>query len=363
MTAILLTPGPLTTHPDVRHAMTTDYGSRDAAFTTIVEQCRKQLSVLALENNPKHHPHYPTTLLQGSGTFALEAMLTCFVGSAHHLLIMSNGAYGNRLTTIAKQLTLKHDVLMQPDDKPLAPHSLDDYLTNHPSISHVVFVHCETSTSLLNPLAELCAVARRHDVIPLIDAMSSFAIEPIDMKDHAIGALVASSNKGLEGVPGIAFVISHRPLLESCASPPSLVLNLKAQHRLLEEKQQFRFTPPVHVMVALHHALHRLHQEGGRAARHKRYQKNCQQLRDGLAQLGYTPYIRKCHQSPMIVAVRYPHDQFDFDDFYHALRQKGFIIYHGASTKADTFRVGCIGAITSQDIHRFLQAVAHYARR
>ena len=363
MTAILLTPGPLTTHPDVRHAMTTDYGSRDAAFTTIVEQCRKQLSVLALENNPKHHPHYPTTLLQGSGTFALEAMLTCFVGSAHHLLIMSNGAYGNRLTTIAKHLTLKHDSLLLPDDKPLSPHVLHDYLSRHPSISHVGFVHCETSTSLLNPLAELCAVACRHDVIPLIDAMSSFAIEPIDMKDHAIGALVASSNKGLEGVPGIAFVISHRPLLENCASPPSLVLDLKAQHRLLETKQQFRFTPPVQVMAALHHALHRLHQEGGRAARHKRYQKNCQQLRDGLNQLGYSPYIKKFHQSPMIVAVRYPHDQFDFDDFYHALRQEGFIIYHGASHKADTFRVGCIGAITSQDIHRFLQAVAHYARR
>lgn len=363
MNYILLTPGPLTTHRDVRTAMMREYGSRDEDFEQLITHCRIRLTNLALgqiQERPLPDSHfYPTIFMQGSGTFALEAMLTSFVHPPDdHLLILSNGAYGERLHLIAQARQLPHSILRHQDHIPLPCDILDDYLNKNNTITHLAFVHCETSTGMQNPLEDIALIAKKHDIHLMVDAMSSFAIHPLNMKKHGIASLVASANKGIEGVAGLAFVIAQRDFLEKKRPPcNSLVLDLKAQNDALERTHQFRFTPPPQILAALDVALHRLIKEGGTHERHKRYTKLCHQLRTSMQKLGFVPYLKEHHQSPMIVAFHTP-PQLNFDEFYRALKKKSFLIYKGNSKAHDTFRIGCIGAITTEDMARFLEAVA-----
>jgi 2-aminoethylphosphonate-pyruvate transaminase len=353
---ILLTPGPLTTRTETRRAMLRDWGSRDPAFIALTAEMRARL--LAVAQGEATHACVP---LQGSGTFIVEAAVATLVRPEDKLLVLANGAYGERIATIAQRMARRVEVSRWPEDRPVEAGGVAEALRADPALTHVALVHCETTTGLLNPLAEIAEVVAGAGQRLLLDAMSSFGAIGIDLHAVPVTAVMASSNKCLEGVPGIGFALVEQAALARCAGvSPSVSLDLHDQWRGLEKDGQWRFTPPVQVVAALVEALRRLETEGGPPARLGRYRENCRTLLSGMRRLGFEPFLDESVQAPIIVTFRMPDRRppLRFGSFYDALAARGFLIYPGKLTRAETFRIGCIGALDPQDFERLLAAVA-----
>jgi 2-aminoethylphosphonate-pyruvate transaminase len=219
-------------------------------------------------------------------------------------------------------------------------------------------VHCETTTGILNPVAEIGPVVARAGACFLVDAMSSFGAIPVDPDSAAIDFLISSSNKCIEGVPGFAFILARRSRLEECADRArTLTLDLHAQWTGLERDGQFRFTPPTHTLLAFRQALRELESEGGIAGRAARYRRNHEVLAKGMHDLGFEAYLSDEDQSPIITTYRYPDANFRFDEFYSKLSDLGFVIYPGKLTQEPCFRIGTIGRIGESDIGKLLEAI------
>lgn len=352
---LLFTPGPLTTSDDVRAAMGHDVGSRDAEFTTVVQTVRAALVDLVA---PGHPDRYCAVLLPGSGTYAVEATIGTCVTDDGRLLVVVNGAYGERMRLIAERLRVPHAVLTVSDHLTVEPDALGAALDADPAVTHVAVVHCETTTGLLNPLAALAAITRARGITLIVDAMSSFGALPIDMDALGVHYLVASSNKCLEGVPGLSLVVADRRLLEARRGRArSFSLDLAAQLQALDADGQFRFTPPTHVVLALARALADLDDEGGVLARGARYARNQRVLAAGLTAIGLETYLPAERQSPIITTFLTPPPPFDFERFYERLHTRGFVIYPGKLTTADTFRVGSIGQLYEGDMLALVEAM------
>ena len=355
---ILLTPGPLTTEERVRRAMLRDWGSRDATFIALTAELRERL--LAVANGARLHVCVP---LQGSGTFIVEAAIATLVKRADRLLVLVNGAYGERMLAIASRHGLQVEALRWPDDRAVDPAEVERALIAHPQVSHVAVVHCETTTGLLNPLPEVAAVVAGRGRMLLVDAMASFGALPIDLETTLAAAVMASSNKCLEGTPGLGFALITREALAAAEGVcPSLSLDLHAQWRGMEANGQWRFTPPVQVVAALVEALRALEEEGGPAARLARYTDNLEVLVRGMERFGFELYLAPVLQAPIIATFRAP-PGFAFQPFYDGLAERGFLIYPGKLTQAQSFRIGCIGAVDRGVFERLLQAVAEVVSR
>lgn len=352
---ILLTPGPLTTRIETRRAMLRDWGSRDPAFIALTAELRERL--LRVAGGETTHVAVP---LQGSGTMVVEAAIATLVGPAAKLLVLCNGAYGERMVTIARRMGRAVEALRWPEDRPVEAGRVAAALRADPTVTHVALVHCETTTGLLNPLGEVAAAVATAGRELLLDAMSSFGAIGIDLGAVPAAAVLASSNKCLEGVPGLGFALLRRPALEAAAgASPSLSLDLHAQWRGFETDGQWRFTPPVQVVAALVEALRQLEREGGPAARLARYEENFRTLHAGMRRLGFALYLDEADQAPIIATFRMPTQRpLSFRRFYDALAERGFLIYPGKLTQAETFRIGCIGALDRRDMERLLEAVA-----
>ncbi|WP_206668028.1 2-aminoethylphosphonate--pyruvate transaminase [Teichococcus oryzae] len=350
---ILLTPGPLTTHPATRQAMLRDWGSRDAGFIALTAEMRARL--LGIAKGGASHAAVP---LQGSGTFVVEAAIATLLKPSDRLLVLVNGAYGERMATIARRMGREVAVLRWPEDHPVDPAQLAEALRADAAATHIAMVHCETTTGILNPLAEVAAVVARAGRHFLLDAMSSFGALPVDLASVPITALMASSNKCLEGVPGIGFALIDRAALAAAeGNSSSLSLDLHAQWRGFERDGQWRFTPPVQVVAALVVALRRLEEEGGPEARLRRYCRNLEILASGMKRLGFPLFLDRAVQAPIIATFHLPKAAPKFQDLYDALAARGFLIYPGKLTEADTFRIGCIGAIDETVFRRLLDAM------
>jgi 2-aminoethylphosphonate-pyruvate transaminase len=349
---ILLTPGPLTTSTATKLAMVRDWGSRDTGFIAINRRVREMLLEIPQVRNT--HVCVP---LQGSGTFVVEAMLGSMVPKNGHVLVPQNGAYCKRIARILQILGRKVTPIEYEERQPVKAADIDAALAKDSSITHVALVHCETSTGVLNPLAEVAAVVSRHGKSLLVDAMSSFAALPIEGQ---FDALVAASGKCLEGPPGMGFALIRKSALEKCAgNSPSLVLDLHDQWVNMEKTAQWRFTPPTVVVAALHAALEQYVAEGGQPARYARYKRNCEVLIEGMTRLGFKLFLEARHQAPVIVTFNAPTDpHYDFQKFYDRVREKGFVLYPGKLTQVDTLRVGCIGAIDEHIVRAAVHAIA-----
>jgi len=350
----LLTPGPLTTSATVKEAMLHDWGSRDAGFIAINNRMRQRL--VALIGGAKDFTCVP---MQGSGTFAVEAMLTGFVGPQDKLLILINGAYGKRMAKICEYAKRATAILEWAEDQPVDPAKVRDALAADPAITHVAVVHCETTSGVLNPIAEVSQVVAAAGRRLLIDSMSAFGALPVDVNSVTFDALAASSNKCIEGVPGLGVVLCRVSALQQTkGNAASLSLDLFEQWQNLEKTSQYRFTPPIHCIVAFDQALTEHEQEGGVAGRGGRYRSNHKILVDGMRALGFETLLPDRLQAPIIVTFHMPADaKFVFDKFYDGLREKGFVIYPGKLTVADSFRVGCIGRLGETEMKAFLSAV------
>ncbi|AHB76324.1 MULTISPECIES: 2-aminoethylphosphonate--pyruvate transaminase [Pandoraea] len=352
---ILLTPGPLTTSPATRQAMLRDWGSWDAQFNRITASlCGDLVDVVHGGDD------YVCVPLQGSGTFSVEAAIGTLTPRGARILVPDNGAYCQRILKICRYLGRDAIALPIPEDAAASAAAIDDALTRDPSITHVAQVHLETGAGVLNPLADIARVCEKHGRGLIVDAMSSFGAVEIDARSMPFDALVAASGKCLEGVPGMGFVIAKRSVLEASAgNSHSLAMDLHDQYVYMRKTTQWRFTPPTHVVAALRAAVDQFLAEGGQPVRGERYRKNCRTLVEGMATLGFRPFLAPEVQAPVIVTFHAPADsKYDFKAFYAAVRERGYILYPGKLTQLETFRVGCIGAIDENEMRNVVTAIA-----
>jgi len=351
---LLLTPGPLTTSLSVKQAMLHDFGSRDREFIAINARVRERL--VAIAGGGKDFVCVP---MQGSGTFAVEAAIGTLLPPDGKGLILINGAYGKRMAKICQYYGRAYEVLEWPEDTPNDIAAVDARLEADPTLTHVFGVHCETTSGILNPVEPLGEICARHGRRFIIDAMSAFGAIDLDARATSFDALVASSNKCLEGIPGMGFVIVRRELLEQCeGNSPSLSLDLYDQWKAMEGNAQWRFTPPTHCIVALEQAIGEHEAEGGVEGRGARYRRNRELLVSGMRALGFETLLPDELQAPIIVTFHMPGDPaFDFQTFYDSLNAKGYVIYPGKLTVADSFRIGCIGRLGEKEMKGALEAI------
>jgi len=352
---LLLTPGPLSTSKSVRNALLRDWCTWDADYNEdIVQNIRRRLVALAT----KKIEDYTAVLMQGSGSFSVEATIGSVVPPNGKLLVITNGAYGDRIARMAKVLKLKHIAYSCFETEAPKPEILSVILGEHPDITHTALVHCETTTGILNPLPEIAKVVKAHGNVFILDAMSSFGGIPFDMADCNIDFLISSSNKCIQGVPGFGFVIAKTKELLKCKdNAHSLCLDLYGQWKEMDKSGKWRYTSPTHIVRAFYQALDELEIEGGVEARYQRYCKNQQLLVNGMKELGFRPFLPKELQSPIITSFVYPTLDFNFDSFYKTVKKLGFVLYPGKVSQADTFRIGNIGEVFPKDIMRLLEVI------
>ena len=350
----LLTPGPLTTAFSTKEAMLKDWGSWDADFRAMTRSMREQL--LAIAGDTKGE--FTCVPMQGSGSFSVEAMLGTFVPKDGKALVLANGAYGLRAAETMRYLGRAYTLIDKGDYMPPRGGEVAAALDADPSITHVVAIHCETSSGILNPVAEISEAVYARGRKLLIDSMSAFGALPLDVNQIRYEAMVSSANKCIEGVPGFGFVIARKTELEAAKdNSHSLALDLHAQWAYMEKTGQWRYTPPTHVVAAFLEAL-RLHdQEGGVAGRGARYARNRDVMVEGMRDLGFETLLKDRWLSPIIVTFFSPADpNFVFSTFYDLMKAKGFIIYPGKLTVVDSFRVGCIGRMDEHVMRKVVVA-------
>ncbi len=337
----LLTPGPLTTSFAVKEAMLRDWGSWDDDFRAMTRDMRTRLLAML----GKGAGDFDCIPMQGSGTFSVEAMLASFIPRDGKALVLANGAYGMRVAQTLEYLGRDHVVLDKGDYLPPRGDEVAKILADDPEITHVVVIHCETSSGILNPVAEISEATYAAGRKLLVDSMSAFGAIDLKPADIRYEALVSSANKCIEGVPGFGFIIARKDELEAAkGNSHSLSLDVHAQWAHMNKTGQWRFTPPTHVVAAFLEALRGHEAEGGVAGRGARYTRNRDVMVEGMRDLGFETLLKDRWLSPIIVTFFCPDDdKFDFDRFYHLMKDKGFIIYPGKLTVVDSFRVGCIG--------------------
>ncbi len=350
----LLTPGPLTTAYSVKEAMLRDWGSWDDDFRAMTLDMRMRLLSLL----GKGAEDFDCVPMQGSGSFAVEAMLGTFIPPDGKALVLANGAYGLRSAQTMAYLGRDHILLDKGDYLPPRGEEVAAILHDDPAITHVVAIHCETSSGILNPIDEIARVTQAAGRKLLIDSMSAFGAIDLKVADICYEAMVSSANKCIEGVPGFGFVIARKSALEDArGNCHSLSLDVHAQWAHMNKTGQWRFTPPTHAVAAFLEALHQHEAEGGVAGRGGRYTRNRDVLVEGMRDLGFETLLKDRWLSPIIVTFFCPSDdRFLFDRFYQLMKARGFIIYPGKLTVVDSFRIGCIGQMDENVMRRVVSA-------
>ncbi|MFJ7935387.1 2-aminoethylphosphonate--pyruvate transaminase [Sporosarcina sp. NPDC096371] len=355
----LLTPGPLTTTTAVKQEMLLDRCTWEDDYKGITQRIRTQLLELASATKEA----YTTVLMQGSGSFVVESVLTTAISQQDKVLIVTNGEYGKRIVKMAQYIGLNYVEYGVAYNEYPKEDEIRCMLEVDKAITHIAMVHCETTTGILNPLEPISALSKEYDKTLIIDAMSSFGGMDIHVEELGIDYLISSANKCIQGVPGFGFVIAKLEKLQACeGNARSLSLDLYDQWKEMDKDGKWRYTSPTHVVAAFAKALEELIEEGGVLARFARYQHNNRLLRERLAKVGMHAYISADKQSPIITTFLFPNEAFHFEDFYAFIKARGFVIYPGKLTDIDTFRVGNIGEIYEKDIEELCDIVEAYMK-
>ena len=349
----LLTPGPLTTSMTTKEAMLHDWGSRDKKFIDLNSSIRESLvKLIDGEDN------YQCVPMQGSGTFAVESMVSSLTSKDSKILILINGAYGQRMKKMCTYLNrdfIEYEVAEHEVHELI---KIEELIDNN-NLTHVFTVYCETTSGILNPIEDIAKLVESKKLSLFIDAMSAFGALPLSAKNVSFDAVAASSNKCLEGVPGVGFILVKNNVIQNAkGNSHSLSLDLYDQWQAMEKNKQWRFTPPTHVLAAFSQAIKEHEKEGGVQGRYNRYKNNCDIICNGMKELGFEQLLPENLQAPIIITFKQPNDSnFNFDKFYNALSDKNFLIYPGKLTVAETFRIGCIGDLNENDMKETLSAV------
>ena len=347
----LLTPGPLTTSRTVKEEMMVDHCTWDDDYKKITQKIRAELLELAHVSPDE----YTVVLMQGSGTFGVESAITSSVGKDGKVLILSNGAYGERQEDICRHAGLRYRIEHFHYSKVPDPERVGEILSSDPDITHVSIVHSETTSGIQNDIESVGKVAKAHGKVYIVDAMSSFGGVDIPVSDWGIDFIISSANKCIQGVPGFSFIICRLSELEKCEGKAvSLSLDLYDQWKGMHDGK-WRFTSPTHVVLAFAKAIEEMKEEGGIEARHRRYVENNELLISEMEKLGYRTYIDKEHQGPIITTFFYPENcGYTFREMYDFIKARGYAIYPGKVTEAETFRIGNIGEIYKEDIEKLI---------
>ena len=298
--------------------------------------------------------------MQGSGTFSNESIIGSIIPEKGKLLVLANGAYGDRIALIAKTLKINTAVHESGELAPPDLERLEEALQQDKEITHVSLVHCETTTGMLNPIEKIARIVKNYGKVLFVDTISSFGGIRMDIDELGIDFCVGSSNKCIQGVPGFGFIFAEREELIKCKGQArSLSLDLYDQWQMMEtDKGKWRYTSPTHVVRAFYQALAELEEEGGIARRHERYSENHRVLVGGMRKLGFKTLLPDEYQAPIITAFYSPgSEKYDFQTFYDRLKEKGFVIYPGKVTKIDSFRIGNIGHVFPDDMNRLVRAI------
>lgn len=356
----LLTPGPLTTTLSVREAMLVDRCTWDDDYKAMTQDIRARLLNLAHAGD-----EYTAVLMQGSGTFGVESVLSSLPGPQDHVLVLVNGAYSQRMCDILSRHNISHSRLDADWAEIPDADQVKVYLDDHPEVTMVSMVHNETTTGLLNDIEAVARVVKGAGRTMIVDAMSSFGAVDINLPALDLDVVISSANKCIQGVPGFSFILVKKALLEaSKGHARTLSLDLYDQWLTMEKDGgKWRFTSPTHVVAAFHQALIELDAEGGIAARGTRYADLNRRLREGMEKLGFKPYITREHQGPIITTFFYPSNDFSFADMYAALKKDGYVIYPGKLTERPSFRLGNIGDIHADDVERILARFTAYVAK
>ncbi|MBM3296209.1 MAG: 2-aminoethylphosphonate--pyruvate transaminase [Candidatus Aminicenantes bacterium] len=358
---ILLNPGPGTTTDTVKQALVVpDICPRERDFGEVALEVERKL-VRVVEGGES----YTAVMLAGSGTAAMEAALISALGPEDKILIVDNGAYGRRARQIAEIHGLPHVAYeLAWGDSPDIE-AARRILERDGNVTHFFLVHHETTTGMLNPLPEFLELGREFGLISIVDAISSYAGLPIDLRAMPVDYLLSSANKCIQGMAGLSFVISRKDSLAKTKDYPkrSLYLDLYHADRHLRGTGQFPFTPPVQVMYALRQALDEFFAEG-QEARTRRYVRCYEELMKGLAETGLECLLPARQHSKLLTAVLEPQvPGYSFMDFHDHCYRRGVTIYPGKAAKKDTFRVANIGAIDYRDMRVFNGLMKEYFGR
>lgn len=276
--------------------------------------------------------------MQGSGTFGVESVLTSVIGADEKLLICAKGEYGERMEDIVKHAGIDYTIYHEKYDRVPDAGKVNEILKNDPAITHVSMVHSETTSGILNDIESVAKVVKENGRTMIVDAMSSFGGVDIPVGEWGIDFIISSANKSR-----------------------SLSLDLYDQWETMNKDGKWRFTSPTHVVLAFYQALKEMEAEGGIPARHRRYVENNRLLIEKMKELGIRPYIDEGHQGPIITTFFYPENaSFSFADMYQYIKERGYAIYSGKVTEADTFRIGNIGEIYKEDILKVSELIKEF---
>lgn len=344
----LLTPGPLTTSAAVKQEMLFDHCTWDDDYKKITLKIRDQLLQLAHVNKND----YTVVLMQGSGTFGVESVITSVIGQDEKLLIVANGAYGKRMKDICEHANVDHTMIEFAENENPDAGIIARVLDNDDTITHVAMVHSETTSGILNDIKSVAKIVKENNKVFIVDAMSSFGGIDIEVGKLGIDFIISSANKCIQGVPGFSFVIANKELLiASKGKARSLSLDLYDQWQTMDKDGKWRFTSPTHVVLAFSKAIDELIQEGGIAARSERYYDNNRLLIKKMEEMGINSYVDLAYQGPIITTFYYPKGKdFVFSEMYDYIKERGYAIYPGKLTTEKTFRIGNIGEIYESDI-------------
>jgi 2-aminoethylphosphonate-pyruvate transaminase len=359
---ILLNPGPSTTTDTVKNALLVeDICPREKEFGSLVDTIRRDLVRIAHGDN-----EYEVVLFASSGTGAVEACLTSAVPVNKFVMIISNGAYGKRMQEICDHFDINHFVYTLEWGDPVDLKTLESLLIKHKGkISHLAFVHHETTVGILNPLKEISTMASQHKVEVIVDAMSSYACIPIDLKRSPVHYLIAAANKCIQGMPGLSFVICQKDSLDRTKNVQrrNFYFNLYDNFTFFRDHKQMRFTPPVQVVYALRQAINEYFIETEEGRTH-RYAELYDGLKTGLEQLGFKFLVDDKYHAKILTAIVEPDDpNYDFTEMHDYLYERGFTIYPGKGAKKNTFRLAVMGDIDKEDIDRFLDCLKAYTKQ
>jgi 2-aminoethylphosphonate-pyruvate transaminase len=357
---ILLNPGPATTTDTVKNALVVpDICPREAEFAEVLGRIRRDLVTIVAGDDT-----YTSVLFSGSGTAVMDSVVSSAVPKNKKILVIVNGAYGERFVKIAGSYKISCVPVHFAWDQEIDAKTIEEVIRKDSAISCIAIVHHETTTGVLNPLNEIGALAKKYQCTFIVDAISSFAGIPLDIKATQADFLLSTSNKCIQGIAGIAFVICKKSALESIKSyeKRSFYLDLYNQYQYLEETGQTPFTIPVQVAYALDQAIREYFEEGGEQ-RYLRYTENWKVLRSGLLEMGFTLLLPKERESHILLTVLEPEDpNFAFDRMHDYLYERGFTIYPG-KIRQKSFRLATMGAIYPEDIRAFLRVLKQYLAR
>ncbi|WP_158735607.1 2-aminoethylphosphonate aminotransferase [Alteribacillus sp. YIM 98480] len=355
---LLLNPGPVTTSDQVKRAQVIpDKSPREKEFQQLITKVSSMISGIAATSD-----RYQTILFGGSGTAAVEAIISSTVGDGH-LCVINNGVYGARMLEMAKAYGISVAEYKSPLDKPIKITELEQFMNKQKTaITHLAVVYHETSTGLLNDIESLSRLCKSNNISLLVDAVSAFGAIPIDMEKWKVSFMAGSANKNIQGLPGISFVIGAKDEFEKLkkVKAKNYYLNLYDQYLHFETFDLFRFTPPVQTLYALNTALEELMEEGV-DKRYERYIRCWNLLTNGLKKLGLNLVVAPKHHSKLVSAVYEPTNKsYHFEKMHEYLKQHGITIYKGKLAPANSFRIANIGDITEKDIQHFLHVMEKY---